>query len=186
MTRDNHKRRQQAREYMARHGVSYTAALRELDADALVTSDARAGWEEFVPPGEVGPDDAALCDDCGVPTDRHGSDCGYYADEEYGNPEWGRPGGWVDSSGHLVDVGIPRAECRRCRRGLTVTEAYDLAGEKPRRCWIYACASAAGCGTEHVYLPGRGLLALPPREEDDTEIDGTPVSLALAGDPLVW
>ena len=37
-------------------------------------------------------DAADLCEDCGIPLDRHGEDCGYYADEEYGNPEYGRPG----------------------------------------------------------------------------------------------
>lgn len=125
-----------------------------------------------------------LCEDCGVPIDRHGSDCGYYVDQAYGNPEYGRPGGWVDGQGRLVDVGIPRPECLRCRRGLAVITAYDLEGENARRCWIYTCTSFGGCGTEHVYLPGRGLLQLPPRKEDDSEIAGTEIALDVAGDPL--
>ena len=36
------------------------------------------------------------CEDCGIPVDRHGGECGYYADEEYGNPEHGRPAGWLN------------------------------------------------------------------------------------------
>ena len=36
----------------------------------------------------------ARCEDCGIPLDNHGEDCGYYASDQYGNPEYGRPAGW--------------------------------------------------------------------------------------------
>ena len=128
--------------------------------------------------------DPDTCDDCGIPIARHGDDCGYYADMEYGNPEWGRPLGWADASGRLLpaDDAMTARSCRLCGRGLRLTAAYDLDGGAGR-CWLYQCA-ADGCGAEHVWLPSRGLHRLPPREQDDTEIHGKPIPLADAGDPL--
>jgi hypothetical protein len=66
-------------------------------------------------------DAADLCEDCGIPLDRHGEDCGYYADEEYGNPEYGRPAGWLNAgTGQFTPVGPdydppgPGVRCRSC------------------------------------------------------------------------
>jgi hypothetical protein len=50
--------------------------------------------------------DIPRCEDCGIPIDRHGEDCGYYADEEYGNPEYGRPAGWLNpGTGEFMPIG---------------------------------------------------------------------------------
>ena len=43
-------------------------------------------------------DAADVCEDCGIPLDKHGEECGYYADDPagYGNPHYGRPAGWLN------------------------------------------------------------------------------------------
>lgn len=120
-----------------------------------------------------------VCEDCGIPLDRHGADCGIE----------GGPGGWADPYGNRFDLDTltpqhPRRACRICgRHGLVVAACYELANASATRVWLYRC-SGEGCAREHVYLPERGLFALEPAEEDDSEIQGRAISLELAGDPL--
>ena len=66
-------------------------------------------------------DAADLCEDCGIRLDRHGEDCGYYADDPYGNPEYGRPAGWLNvGTGQFTPIGPhydppgPGVRCRGC------------------------------------------------------------------------
>ncbi len=50
--------------------------------------------------------DVDRCEDCGIPLDRHGEDCGYYAGDPYGNPEYGRPAGWLNAgTGEFTPIG---------------------------------------------------------------------------------
>lgn len=127
------------------------------------------------------------CDDCGVPLDRHGEDCGYYHDEPYGNPEWGRPLGWADMHGRMVDpfTLARRNPCGACGspNPLSLTAAYDLTADRGGgRCWLYECGN---CTTEYVYTRHNGLQRLAPADQDDTAIPGRQVEpLSAAGDPL--
>lgn len=127
---------------------------------------------------------AASCEDCTVPLDRHGEECGYYADSGYGNPEYGRPGGWVDGNGQRVPDPTVKPEplCLHDGGRLVLTVAYVLADGA--YCWVYQCQRDE-CRAEHVYLAGPNrLYPLTKREQDPTEITGTEVSVSVAGDPL--
>lgn len=127
---------------------------------------------------------ASACEDCGIPVDRHGSDCGYDVTQAYGNPEWGRPGGWVDGSGRRVPdpTVLPAPACLRDGGRLVLTAAYDIeVGDgKDFRAYVYRCDA---CSTEHVYGCGQ-LAQLEPADEDDTDFRGTPVSIDGLADPL--
>ena len=94
---------------------------------------------------------AGRCEDCGIPLDRHGNDCGYYADEAYGNPEYGRPAGWLNAgTGEFTPAGepLPPPPCPRCQ--CCTLRLCELAAQAGVTCQQYAIpadvkAFVAGC-----------------------------------------
>jgi len=125
------------------------------------------------------------CENCGIPYSSHGEECGYSRNDTWNNPEYGRPGGWVDpGTGRRLDydpTSHPAPVCLDCKSGdLALTECHDLPNG---RCWVYRCGREE-CRREHVYRLATRLHMLEHAEGDDTSFGGTPVSLDAAGDPL--
>jgi hypothetical protein len=50
-------------------------------------------------------DEMDLCEDCGIPLDRHGEECGSYAGDPYSDPSYGRPAGWLtEGTGEFTPI----------------------------------------------------------------------------------